>query len=234
MKGLFITGTDTEIGKTTVATSLASFLRRIGTDVGVMKPFAAGTKVFSTKYRSKDSALLANAAQVNDPDKQINPFFYSIPTAPFTAAKIKLQNEPNLAVALRIYQKLDARHDFMIVEGIGGIMVPLTKNEYLVHFAKLLDLPTIIVAGHKIGTINHTLLTVKVCKDFGLNLVGIIINGMSAEESLLKRETVNTIRELSKVRIISVIPFMEKSKLKNVRYILENDINANEILNFRN
>src|SRR5919198_3835747 len=152
MKGLFITGTDTEIGKTTVATSLASFLRRIGTDVGVMEPFAASTKVFSTKYKSKDSALLARAAQVNDPDKEINPFFYSVPTAPFTAAKIMSEKEPSLADALRICQKLAAKHNFMIVEGIGGVMVPLTKEEYVVHFAKLLDLPTIVVAGSKLGT----------------------------------------------------------------------------------
>jgi dethiobiotin synthetase len=232
MKGLFITGTDTEIGKTTVATSLASLLRHKGVDVGVMKPFATGTKVFSNKYRSKDSALLANAAQVNDSDRQINPFFYSIPTAPFTAAKIKEQRGPSLEVALRTYQKLFAKHGFMIVEGIGGVMVPLTKKESVVHFAKLLDLPTIIVAGAKTGTINHTLLTVKICKDFGLNLVGVIINGMSPRESLLKKETINTIRELSKVRILSVIPHMKRRDLKNIRYILEIGLNANKILAF--
>jgi dethiobiotin synthetase len=230
MMGLFITGTDTEIGKTTVAAALALFIRRSGTDVGVMKPFATGRTVFSRKYKSKDSAILAEAAQVKDADKEINPFFYSVPTAPFTASKIKLEKEPSLEDALRICKKLAAKHDFMIVEGIGGVMVPLTKDECVVHFAKLLGLPTIIVAGPKLGTINHTLLTVKICNDFGLNLLGIIVNGMPAKASLLKKETVETIRELGKARILSVIPFMKNSTLKNVSYILENNLDIKKII----
>jgi dethiobiotin synthetase len=228
MKGVFITGTDTEIGKTTVAASLASLLRLSGWNVGVMKPFATGTRVFSTKYKSKDSALLARAAQVNDPDKEINPFFYSVPTAPFTAAKIMSEKEPSLEDALRICQKLAAKHNFMIVEGIGGIMVPLTKEKCVLHFAKSLGLPTIIVAGSELGTINHTLLTVKICNDFGLNLLGIIINGMPAKVSLLKKQTVETIRELSKVRILSVIPYIRKNTEKNLCRILGNDLDVNK------
>ncbi|MFL6455096.1 MAG: dethiobiotin synthase [Nitrososphaeraceae archaeon] len=230
MKGVFITGTDTEIGKTTVAASLASLLRLSGWNVGVMKPFATGTRVFSTKYKSKDSALLARAAQVNDPDNEINPFFYSVPTAPFTAAKIMSEKEPSLEDALRICQKLAAKHNFMIVEGIGGIMVPLTKEKCVLHFAKSLGLPTIIVAGSELGTINHTLLTVKICNDFGLNLLGIIINGMPAKVSLLKKQTVETIRELSKVRILSVIPYIRKNTEKNLCRILGNDLDVNKIL----
>jgi dethiobiotin synthetase len=230
MKGVFITGTDTEIGKTTVAASLASLLRLSGWNVGVMKPFATGTRVFSTKYKSKDSALLARAAQVNDPDKEVNPFFYSVPTAPFTAAKIMSEKEPSLEDALRICQKLAAKHNFMIVEGIGGIMVPLTKEKCVLHFAKSLGLPTIIVAGSELGTINHTLLTVKICNDFGLNLLGIIINGMPAKASLLKKQTVETIRELSKVRILSVIPYIRKNTEKNLCRILGNDLDVKKIL----
>jgi dethiobiotin synthetase len=230
MKGVFVTGTDTEIGKTTVAASLASLLRLSGWNVGVMKPFATGTRVFSTKYKSKDSALLARAAQVNDPDKEINPFFYSVPTAPFTAAKIMSEKEPSLEDALRICQKLAAKHNFMIVEGIGGIMVPLTKEKCVLHFAKSLGLPTIIVAGSELGTINHTLLTVKICNDFGLNLLGIIINGMPAKVSLLKKQTVETIRELSKVRILSVIPYIRKNTEENLCRILGNDLHVNKIL----
>jgi dethiobiotin synthetase len=230
MKGLFVTGTDTEIGKTTVAASLASLLKRKGCDVGVMKPFATDSRPFSTKYKSKDSALLAKAAQVNDADDEINPFFYSVPTAPFTAAKIKFEKEPDLTDALRICQKLAAKHDFMIVEGIGGIMVPLTREHCVVDFAKLLNIPTIIVAGPKLGTINHTLLTARICNNFGLNLLGIIINGVPAKASLLRKETVETIRQLSKIRVLSVIPFTKKRTMKNVRRVLEKDLDLDEIL----
>ena len=230
MKGIFLTGTDTDIGKTTIATSLASLLRKKGIDVGVMKPFATGDRVYSSKYKSKDSALLARAAQVKDPDEEINPFFYSIPTAPFTAAKMQSEKEPSVEDAVRIYRKLAAKHDFMIVEGIGGIMVPLTKKQYVAHFAKLLDLPIMIVAGCKLGTINHTLLTAKVCDDFGLNVLGIIVNGLPVKASLLKRQTIETISELSKLRILSVIPFAKKCTMKHVSHTLRIDLDHSKTL----
>jgi dethiobiotin synthetase len=230
MKGIFLTGTDTNIGKTTIATSMASLLRKKGVDVGVMKPFATGDRVYSSKYKSKDSALLARAAQVKDPDEEINPFFYSIPTAPFTAAKMQSEKEPIVEDAVRIYRQLAAKHDFMIVEGIGGIMVPLTKKQYVAHFAKLLDLPIMIVAGCKLGTINHTLLTVKVCDDFGLNVLGIIINGLPVKASLLKRQTIETISELSKLRILSVIPFAKRCTMKRIRRNLQMDLDHSKIL----
>jgi dethiobiotin synthetase len=230
MKGIFLTGTDTDIGKTTIATSMASLLRKKGVDVGVMKPFATGDRVYSSKYKSKDSALLARAAQVKDPDEEINPFFYSIPTAPFTAAKMQSEKEPIVEDAVRIYRQLAAKHDFMIVEGIGGIMVPLTKKQYVAHFAKLLDLPIMIVAGCKLGTINHTLLTVKVCDDFGLNVLGIIINGLPVKASLLKRQTIETISELSKLKILSVVPFAKKCTMKRVRRNLQMDLDHSKIL----
>ncbi len=230
MKGIFLTGTDTDIGKTTIAASMASLLRKKGVNVGVMKPFATGDRVYSSKYKSKDSALLARAAQVKDPDEEINPFFYSIPTAPFTAAKMQSEKEPIVEDAVRVYRKLAAKHDFMIVEGIGGIMVPLTKKQYVAHFAKLLDLPIMIVAGCKLGTINHTLLTVKVCDDFGLNVLGIIINGLPVKASLLKRQTIETISELSKLRILSVIPFAKKCTMKRVRRNLQIDLDHSKIL----
>ena len=230
MKGVFLTGTDTEIGKTTIAACLASLLRNKGHNVGVMKPFATGKALYSTRYKSKDSALLARAAQVNDADEEINPFFYSIPTAPFTAAKMQSKKEPSIEYALRIYQRLAAKHDFMIVEGIGGIMVPLTKKHYVAHFAKLLDLPTMIVAGSKLGTINHTLLTAKVCHDFGLNVLGIIINSLPAKASLLKRQTIETISELGKLRVLSVIPVVKKNTLEHVRQVLQRDLDNGKIL----
>lgn len=230
MKGIFITGTDTEIGKTTIAASLALLSRSNGFNVGVMKPFATGKKVYSTKFKSKDSAILAKAAKVKDPDRDINPFFYSFPTAPFTASKMRSEKEPSIKDAVKIYRRLAAKHDFMIVEGIGGIMVPLTKKEYVVHLAKLLELPIVIVAGCELGTINHTLLTVKVCHDFGLNILGIIINGMPKRASLLKIQTVQTIRQLSSLKVLSITPFVKKGSIKQLSHILQKDLNLSKIL----
>jgi dethiobiotin synthetase len=230
MKGLFITATDTGVGKTIIGAALASTIRRSGVDVGVMKPFACADKVFSRKYKSEDVALLAKAAQVTDPDEQINPFFYPIPTAPFVASKLNLKNKVNISCALKLYHKLCAKHDFMIVEGIGGVMVPLTRKKYIVNFAKSLGLSTIIVSSSKLGTINHTLLTIKVCKGFGLNPIGIIINGIEENESLVKDKVVEAIEELSDVKILGVIPFLKNPKLSKMRRAIERNLDINEIL----
>jgi dethiobiotin synthetase len=230
MKGLFITATDTGVGKTIIGAALASTIRRSGVDVGVMKPFACADKVFSRKYKSEDVALLAKAAQVTDPDEQINPFFYPIPTAPFVASKLNFKNKVNISCALKLYHKLCAKHDFMIVEGIGGVMVPLTRKKYIVNFAKSLGLSTIIVSSSKLGTINHTLLTIKVCKGFGLNPIGIIINGIEENDSLVKDKVVEAIEELSDVKILGVIPFLKNPKLSKMRRAIERNLDINEIL----
>jgi dethiobiotin synthetase len=230
MKGLFVTGTDTGVGKTTIAVALASLIKGHGVNVGVMKPFASAEKIFSRSYKSEDSALLAKAAQVDDPDEEINPFFFSIPTAPFIASKMEFKKEVCIPTAIRLYHKLAAKHDFMIVEGIGGIMVPLTKNKYVVDFVKSLDLSTIIVASAKLGTINHTLLTVKVCNDFGLNLTGIIVNGMLENDSLLNYSVVEAIQELSKVKVLCVIPFLNAHNLSDIRFAIEKNLDIQKIM----
>jgi dethiobiotin synthetase len=230
MKGLFITGTDTGVGKTTIAAALASLIRRRGVNVGVMKPFASADNIFSRKYKSEDSALLAEAAQVDDTDEEINPFFYKIPTAPFIAAKLDFKNEVRISTALRLYRKLAAKHDFMIVEGIGGIMVPLTKKKYVAHFAKSLELPTIIVANSKLGTINHTLLTAKVCNEFGLNPLGIIVNGIHENDSLVKYHVLESIQELSKVKVLGTIPFLKTPNLSDIRLTMERNLDIKQII----
>lgn len=230
MKGIFITGTDTGIGKTTVAAGLASAMYRKGTDIGVMKPFATAEKIFSYKYKSEDSALLARAAKIKDPDEEINPFFYSIPTAPFVAAKITKEKAVNLSAAKSIYDRLASKHDFMIVEGIGGIMVPLTKKESVADFVRLLNLSTIIVASSRIGTINQVLLTVKACRDYGLDILGIIINGMTREPSIVEKRIVDIIQEVSSVAVLCVIPFSSVMDIIDVGFTIEKNIDIDKIL----
>jgi dethiobiotin synthetase len=123
MRGIFVTGTDTGIGKTIIAAGLAWALRKKGVDVGVMKPFATANKVFSKKYRSQDTSLLARASVVNDDDYEINPFFYPIAASPLTATELKYGPPVNSRSALQKLKNLGKKHQFMIVEGIGGIKI---------------------------------------------------------------------------------------------------------------
>jgi dethiobiotin synthetase len=229
MAGIFITGTDTSVGKTMVAAALAWLMRRKGIDVGVMKPFATAQKIFSKRYKSTDAAILAKAAQVHDSDQEINPFFYMVPAAPLVAARIVNQSTPSIADSVKAFHKLASKHDFMIVEGVGGIMVPLTSEAYVADLARDLKLPTIIVASSRLGTLNHILLTIKICRDYDLSIQGVIINGMPQRPGVVEKKLVSVIQELSNVRVLCVIPRFNELTYKTIGSSIKKSVNIDII-----
>ncbi|HYX56885.1 MAG TPA: dethiobiotin synthase [Nitrososphaeraceae archaeon] len=229
MKGIFITGTDTNVGKTIIAASFAWLIRRKGIDVGVMKPFAAAQKVFSKRYKSIDTATLAKAAHVHDADKEINPFFYQVPAAPVMAARLVNQSTPSISAAIKAFNKLASKHDFMIVEGIGGIMVPLTREAYVADLAGALKLPTIIVARATLGTLNHIILTVQICRCYGLNVQGIIVNGMPERVGIVQKNLIPTIEELTDVQVLCVIPRIKNITYKTLGSFIQKRVNLDTI-----
>ena len=229
MRGIFITGTDTNVGKTMVAAALAWLIRKKGIDVGVMKPFATSQKVFSKKYKSIDTATLAEAANVSDQDEEINPFFYQVPAAPIMAARIVNQNPPSILAAVKAFNKLASKHNFMIVEGIGGIMVPLTIEAYVADLARALKLPVIIVARATIGTLNHIVLTIKICRYYGLNVQGIIVNRMPERPGIVERYLVPTIEELTDVQVLSIIPTIKNITYEKLGSFIKKSLNLDRI-----
>ena len=229
MAGIFITGTDTNVGKTMIAAAFSWLIRRKGIDVGVMKPFAAAEKVFSKRYKSIDTATLAKAARVRDADEEINPFFYQVPAAPIMAARIANQSLPSISAAVKAYNKLASKHEFMIVEGIGGIMVPLTREAYVADLARALKLPTIIVARATLGTLNHIILTIQICRCYGLNVQGIIVNGMPQRRGIAQKNLVLTIEELTDVQVLCVIPRIKNITYKTLGSFIEKRVNLSTI-----
>ena len=229
MAGIFIIGTDTNVGKTMIAAAFAWLIRRKGIDVGVMKPFAAAQKVFSKRYKSIDTATLAKAARVRDADEEINPFFYQVPAAPIMAARIANQSTPSLSAAIKAFNKLASKHEFMIVEGIGGIMVPLTREAYVADLARALKLPTIIVARATLGTLNHIILTIQICRCYGLNVQGIIVNGMPQRRGIAQKNLVLTIEELTDVQVLCVIPRIKNITYKTLGSFIEKRVNLSTI-----
>lgn len=232
MHGLFVTGTSTGIGKTAVAAGLAWALRK-RVDIGVMKPFATANRLFSKKYMSKDTALLAKAAGVEDPDREINPFFYSLAASPLVASQQRNKSPPDVEGALQALNSLAKKHDFMIVEGIGGIMVPLTENESVADFAKRAGLPTIIVSTPTLGTLNHTLLTVMACKEFGISIKGIIVNKMPKKPSIVEKKAPEVIERLTGVKVLGVLPTLKSADHAAIGKVVEKTVDLDSLLSMQ-
>jgi dethiobiotin synthetase len=218
MRGILIIGTDTGVGKTFVAAALARVFHSRGIDVGVMKPFAAARKTFSRKYRSWDTAILAKAAHSTDSDAEINSYFYTVPAAPYVASAVTQEEKVSIPAVLDAYQHLAAKHDIMIVEGIGGLMVPLTESETFADFAKVLNIPTILVARCNIGTFNHTLLTLSVLETYDLDVIGLVMNGYPRRERAEDKQLVIAVKRLAGAEVLCVIPRIATS---NVHFKLE-------------
>lgn len=203
MKSFFITGVDTGIGKTMFTSGLAQLLHNSGFDVGVMKPFATGIPS-NTGFQSEDVSLLAKHSGATDSENLINPYFFPIPASPYMAAK-KLGKKIDINVVLSSFDNLQSIHDVVLVEGIGGILTPILKDYFVADLIKDLNLDTIIVTGTKIGSINHTLLTLESCKKYGLRVSGLVINQIEPEGYDV-RDLEDDLVSLSGVDVICKIP----------------------------
>ncbi len=205
MKSLFITGTDTDVGKTYITAGLAVVIRKMGIDVGVMKPFAAGA-ARKKGYKSEDIVILSRAAQACDPENLVNPQFFPIPASPYTAWK-NLKIKPKINSVLSSFKSLSKIHSMMLVEGMGGIMTPILKNYFVTDLIKDMKIPTILVTRTKVGTVNHTIMTVKMCEKYKIPIKGIIINDFDSDGYKVK-ELTRDLKSLTGVPILGSIPFI--------------------------
>ena len=227
MKSIFITGTDTDVGKTYVTAGLAVTLRKMGVDVGIMKPFAAGTP---QKHgpKSEDVEILLNAAQVNDPEELVNPQFFSIPASPYTAWKT-LKIKPKVNSVLANYNKLSKLHSMLLIEGMGGIMTPILKEYFVTNLIKDMKIPALLVARTKVGTINHTIMTVKMCEKYKIPIKGIIINNFDSDGYKIK-ELIRDLNSLTQIPILGSIPFISDMSDSALYKIFKKNINLNLLL----
>jgi dethiobiotin synthetase len=208
--GIFITGTDTDVGKTLISASLAWKLSHNYKKMCVMKPFATSDKIFSSQFDSKDLFLLSKSIGLKDDQRCLNPYFYAVPASPYMASKILKAKPPSISTAVKKFRNLKKKYDFVVVEGIGGIMVPINKKNSLVDFVRLAQLPLIVVSTPKIGTVNHTLLTVKACRDHSIPIKGIIFNKMPEKPTTVERETPSFVEKLTKIPVLGVIPIYKQ------------------------
>ena len=205
-RGLFITGTDTGVGKTIVAAAIAMILRDAGADVGVMKPVATGCVRRREGLVSEDAELLAKAADVPEPLEEISPIRLAEPLAP-TVAAARARLTLDLAPMWAAWRRLRRAHEIMLVEGIGGLLCPVTPTECVADLAKMFGLPLLVVARPVLGTINHTALTVEAARARGLRVAGIVINRYHHDSTDLA-ETTNPdeIQRVTGVDVLGLVP----------------------------
>lgn len=171
--GLFIAGTDTGVGKTWITAHLARALRDRGLDVGVWKPVQSGAVCGDPRA---DSYVLKTVSGVPETEAEICPVSFAPPVAPWIAARAA-GRELTLAGLLAAGQLLFPKHRLWLVEGAGGLAVPVTGESLVVHLAAKLGFPLLLVARPGLGTVNHALLSVAFARHHGLEVMGIVLNG---------------------------------------------------------
>ncbi|HEX9024404.1 MAG TPA: dethiobiotin synthase [Geobacteraceae bacterium] len=223
-KGVFITGTDTGVGKSIVAATLARLLRDRGIDVGVMKPVTSGCRMENGRLVSDDAELLAWGAGL-PVDADIAPFLLRQPIAPSEAA---YQDGKRVSFRLigEAFGRLAAGHDFVIVEGAGGLMVPLDGELLIADLINYLRLPLLVVAGAALGTINHTLLTCFSARQLGIAVCGVIINDYPERPGFAEHSAPQLIGSLAGAPLLGVFPHVAADDTRLVVAGLEAGIAA--------
>ncbi len=207
--GLFITGTDTGIGKTLVAGAIAKILTDKKLKVGVFKPIATGCHRTREGLVSHDTEFLANCANSDLSLATITPICYLTPAAPIVSAAHDGQQIDFNKIA-DAYKNICQNCDLIIAEGIGGVRVPLTTQFDLLDLAAEFDLPAVIVTRPNLGTINHTLMTIDCISATKLKIAGIVINGYNAAEATVAENSAEQVITLcSGVNVLSIVPFDE-------------------------
>ena len=205
MKGYFITGTDTGVGKTVVSLALMHALQAHGKIVAGMKPVSAGCMKTEYGLRNDDAVQLQKASSIELSYEIINPYAYEPPIAPHIAAQA-VGDHIAIEQILTCYQLIASKADIVIVEGAGGWLVPINDKETMADIAIQLDLPVILVVGMRLGCLNHALLSVESIQRKGLKLHGWIANDITPamEEST---ENVTSLQQRIAAQLLGILPY---------------------------
>ena len=207
-RGVFITATDTGVGKTLVASALVTRLIQRGLDVGVLKPIETGVSR-SNKARS-DGVRLQRAAGTDDPMAEVCPYVFRLPVAPLTAARVE-KATVQIATIMRVFRALSQKHAFMVVEGVGGAQVPITQQLKISDLIYQTKLSTIVLGRSDLGGVNHALLTLDALRGRRISVVALVLNQCRPVRTKMARaqeqSTVSLLRKLAGVPVIGPLPY---------------------------
>jgi len=210
-KGIFITGTDTGVGKTFVSAVLLTAMRKTGIDAVPMKPVQTGCTARKGRLTAPDLTFILRSAGIKTTNSERNlmcPYKFRPACSPHLAASVAGKKISLLRIR-QCFRKLSSCHRMVIVEGAGGVLVPVNGKKTMLDLMKMLDLPVILVARPGLGTINHTLLSINELRRSGLHIHGIIFNQTKpGRPGFIEKDNFKTVALLGKVRILGYLPFI--------------------------
>ena len=230
VKGFFVTGTDTGVGKTIITAALIKAAHILGFKACGMKPIETGCKRAENSEGNNslipsDGTFLREITGTGESIDLITPIRFENPLAPLPASEI--ENKPiDLDKIKTAYKELSNRYDVIIVEGIGGLLVPIKRDYFVIDLAKDFGLPIIVVSKPGLGTINHTMLTVNYAINKGLDVAGIIINySRTSEGTLAENTNPEIIRRLSPVPVIGIFPYLKDLESRTIERVVVKSLN---------
>jgi dethiobiotin synthetase len=227
-ESFFITGTGTGVGKTIVTAGIAGHFLSQGRNVSVMKPVQTGEGKSVTDLET----IRTIVPGINTLPKLLaTPYSFSLPASPLLAARSE-NREINPETIMKAFKELSLRKevDVLLVEGAGGLLVPLTEDFLMADLISEMNIPAILVSTAGLGTVNHTLLSIEAMKKRNLQIAGIVINKMPLNPGIVEKDNIKTIERICGVPVIAVVSeFDSLKKYKNL-----NDCPKNEFADFAN
>ncbi len=210
MKAVFITGTDTGVGKTLVTGLAARGLSDLGRSVVTQKWIETGASGFSKDVSEHLRIMGRKKTEFREVKAYMSPYAFRPASSPHLAAAVE-GRRVNVDKIKEAFERLNARYEHVLAEGAGGALVPYNKEEIIIEIAKELGLPALIVSANRLGAINHTLLTVEAVRRRGMKIAGIVFNNMDipADRAILK-DNEDTIKRISGVHETATLPFVTK------------------------
>lgn len=204
--GLFITGTDTGVGKTYLTAAIGRLLRQQGRPVAVSKPVATGAEWKDGRWRADDSVRLAEAVGQPDALDVVTPWVFREPASPPVAAACEGQTLRLDAIVEGVISRRRPEQ-FLLVEGVGGLLCPLTARETVADLIVALQLPVVVIARRSLGTLNHSLLTLEVARQRGIMVAGVVMSETTPPTSVAEQTNPDELRRRIDVPLLAVVPY---------------------------
>jgi dethiobiotin synthetase len=214
-KGIFVTATDTEVGKTYVSCKIAEILKKSSINTGVFKPVSTGDR--------NDAKALIKAAKIDENPETVTPVFFKNPISPYGASLLERKAFDRIFDLKKIndaFKYFLNKYEFTVVEGVGGILVPLKQNFFVSDLIKNFNLPVIVVARFGLGTLNHTLLTIEKLKRDRQKILGVILNGKKNNNDISVKSNASIIKKITKLPVLE-LRYNEKIDLEKDRWIIK-------------